>query len=71
MAETMRSRIAEAIARSAKAGEDFGGMSVAALKALREPTAAMIEATNFPNTDRNSSVDEIFQVMIDKAIVDG
>jgi hypothetical protein len=43
-AKFMQDRIAEAIARAAVAGEDFGGQARAALQAMREPTEAMVTA---------------------------
>ena len=42
----------------------------AAIKAMREPTKAMIEATTYPATDRDSEVEDIWRVMIDAALKD-
>ena len=48
--------------------EEFEADARAAIAELREPTEAMIRACDWPNTDRNSSLEDVWRVMIDAAL---
>jgi hypothetical protein len=41
-----------------------------AIVAMRDPTEAMIRACDWPNTDRNSCLDDVWRCMIDAALTD-
>jgi hypothetical protein len=46
------------------------GYARAAIAAMRDPTEAMIRACDWPNTDRNSCLDDVWRCMIDAALTD-
>ena len=60
--------IAEAIDAATAQGDFAKDIARAAIAAMREPTEAMIRACDWPNTDRNSSLEDVWRVMIDAAL---
>lgn len=65
-AKFMQDRVAEAIARAALAGEDFGGQARAAIAAMREPTEAMVNNEQLPYSP--GEMLGYWQAMIDEAL---
>jgi hypothetical protein len=63
----MIDRIADVINRYQYTHDEYP-LARLILQAMREPTEAMIRSCDWPNTDRNSGLDDVWRVMIDAAL---